>query len=173
MAQSLKNKPVINNDHRDVSPADFKNGKADGIVTSVSYNAESGWFEGEMSVWDPETKANIRNGFAVSCAYGVSDWGDPGVHNNIPYEAEVMDGEYQHLAIVPNPRYEGATIQMNNSKGGSTMKLNIWSWLKGDKDKQPVLQNSVETESDAVKVEVTPGQEVPLTVLVNLVSKPS
>lgn len=164
MSQSLKNKPVINNEHRDVNPSDFKMGRADGIVTSVSYNAESGWYEGEMSVWDPDTKANIRNGFAVSCAYGVSDWGEPGVHNNIPYEAEVMDGEYQHLAIVPNPRYEGATIQMNNSKGGSKMKLNIWSWLKGDK---PTLQNSVEMESDQAKVEIKPGQEVALTVLVN------
>lgn len=167
MAQSLKNKPVINNEHRDVNPADFKNGRADGIVTSVTYNSASGWFEGEMSVWDPETKANIRNGFSVSCAYGVSNWGDPGVHNNIPYEAEVMDGEYQHLAIVPNPRYEGATIQMNNSKGGSKMKLNIWSWLKGDKENKPTLQNSVEIESDQAKVEIKPGEEVALTVLVN------
>lgn len=170
MAESLVGKPVFIG-HNDLDPNEADMDNAQGRVVRTFYNAEDGWYHGEMEVWDPAAKAALRNGFALSCAYGVTEWGEPGIHNNIPYEAEVLGGEYQHLAIVPNPRYEGATIQMSNSKGGSKMKLNIWSWLKGDKDKQPVLQNAVEMESDKAVVEIETAEgvkvDVPLTKLVN------
>lgn len=160
MAQTLVDKPVINNEHRDVSPDDYKNGKNDGIVKSVSYNAATGWFEGVMSVWDQETKKNCRNGFATSCAYNVKDWGPGGIHNNISYDAEVLDGKYEHLAIVPNPRYEGATISlMQNSKGGSKMKINLWPFKKGE---TKPLENAVEIDTEKASVEVAPGKNVPL-----------
>lgn len=163
LAQSLVGKSVVNNDHRPTNGTDFSLGKAEGIVTKVVYNSETGWFDGEAMIWDPATKLNIKNGYSVSCAYDVTEWGPGGVHNNIEYSGEVLGGMMNHLAIVSNPRYEGAKIRvLNNSKGGHTMKLMFWK-----KDKQAELANGVEIDSEKATIEIG-GKEVPLSKLVSL-----
>jgi len=113
-------------------------------------------------VWDPETKENCRNGYSLSCAYDVLRWSDEGgVHNNIPYAREVLEGEYTHLAIVPNPRYEGARI-IYNEKGGS-MKLAFW---RKDKNK-PEVQNCSEFETEKATVMIG-DKQVPMDQLIAL-----
>ena len=160
MANSMRGKPVINVDHREVSPDDFRNGNADGIVDG---NEQAVWFDPtdakyhcSFQVTTPATLTNIKNGFKVSCAYKVTKWGPGGIHNNVPYEREVLDGEYTHLAIVANPRYEG--VRIYNDKGANKMKL-LW-WRKEEKDGK-VLENSTEIETSKSVVEVD-GKEVSL-----------
>lgn len=128
MAPSIVGKPVINEIHKQVDPSVYENADADGIVTRVWYDQNDGWYWCEYIVWDDTTKLNCRSkAYSVSCAYDVNNFKtENGTFNNVPYEQEVLDGSYTHLAIVANPRYEDARIVVMNSKGGSDMKLKFW-----------------------------------------------
>jgi hypothetical protein len=139
--KSIVGKPVINEAHREVSPDDYKNGVADGIVTRAWYEPTDGWYYCEALIWDDETRNNIQNGYSVSCEYtALPPWGPAGQLNQVSYDKEVTDGRYKHLAVVSGPRYEGAKI-MNSTGGTKTMKL--LQWLKKDgKD----VENAVEVD---------------------------
>ncbi len=139
--KSIVGKPVVNENHREVSPEDYKNGKADGIVTKAWYEPTDGWYYCEALIWDDETRANIQNGYSVSCEYtALPPWGPAGQLNQVSYDKEVTDGRYKHLAVVSGPRYEGAKI-MNSTGGTKIMKL--LQWLKKDgKD----VENAVEVD---------------------------
>ena len=130
MANSLVGKPVVNENHRKVAPGDYNLGNADGIVSKVWYNATDAYYYCDVLVWDPDTQRNMQNGYSASCAYTVKDWGEGGTHNNVPYDREVKDGEYTHMAIVSNPRYEEAHI-FNSLKGGC---MKLMKLLFKDKD---------------------------------------
>ena len=130
MLNSLVGKPVVNENHRKVAPGDYNLGNADGIVSKVWYNATDAYYYCDVLVWDPETQRNMQNGYSASCAYTVKDWGEGGTHNNVPYDREVKDGEYTHMAIVASPRYEEAFI-FNSLKGGC---MKLMKLLFKDKD---------------------------------------
>jgi hypothetical protein len=159
MAKSFVGKPVVNVVHKDVSPSDFSMGNADGIVTDVWYDPD-GWFWAKFLVWDPATQRNCESAaYSVSCAYDLLESKDEGgMHNNITYSQEVVDGEYTHLAIVANPRYEGARI-LYNSKGGTDMK---WKFWQGGKEKVELKNISEESTVDI------DGKEVSIKQLVEL-----
>lgn len=163
MAQSFVGKPVINEIHKEVDPGFYESGEADGIVTKVYFNQTDGWYWAEFLVWDPATMMNCENkAYSVSCAYNISQADDrQGVHNNIPYTQEVIDGAYTHLAVVANPRYEGARI-IYNSKGGGHMKfLKFW---KSKKEKDEV-KNASEVNIENAMVNVD-GKEVAVKELI-------
>lgn len=150
MQNSFVGRPVVNEDHREVKPGDYKDGTVDGIVNSVWYEPTDGMFHCGYQVWDAKTLQNINRGYRVSCAYKVTQWGEGGIHNNVPYEREVLAGEYTHLAIVPNPRYEG--VRIYNAKGAKTMTLKWIKKLMGAGGKE--LENSVDIESSKSIIEV-------------------
>ncbi len=159
MARTFEGKPIFNEMHKDVSKTDFKEGRADGIIANVRYE-QDGWYWCDALIWDPETQANCRNGYSLSCAYDVTQWGPGGVNNNIPYDREVLDGEYTHMAIVPNPRYERAKILIN-SKGG--LMTGLLKWFTKDKD-QKEIENSIDL--DKVQAKDAAGADVPLKEMV-------
>ncbi len=131
MAHSIQGKPIINWDHRKVDPKEFSQGKFQGIVTGPAvFNAEDGYYHAPGYVWDEATRKNIQNGFSISCAYTVTDEDGPGTHNALKYDVEVKNGEYTHIAVVPSPRYEGARIELLNSKGGV---MGLMSLFRKDK----------------------------------------
>jgi len=138
--KSIVGKPVINLAHRDVSPDDYKNGKADGVVTRAWWDPKEAWFCCEALVWDEDTRKNLLSQ-AVSCEYtALPPWGPAGTLNQVAYDKEVTDGRFKHLAVVAGPRYEGAKL-MNSTGGTKTMKL--LQWLKKDgKD----VQNAIEVD---------------------------
>lgn len=152
--KSIVGKPVINYAHRDVSPDDYKNGKADGIVTRAWWDPDVAWYCCEALIWDEDTRQNLMKQ-AVSCEYtALPPWGPAGQLNQVSYDKEVTDGRFKHLAVVSGPRYEGATL-MNSIGGSKTMKL--FQWLK--KDNQDV-KNAVDVDArTAVEID---GKEVPL-----------
>jgi len=160
MLASFNGRPVFNEKHKDVGGDDFSIGRADGIVTNARYNSEDGWYWADVMVWDEDTKANCKNGYSLSCAYDVKKWGPGGIHNNIPYDREVLEGEYTHLAIVPNPRYEGARIIYNN---GGLMKLKFW-------EKEKVGEAAREVELANANVTIN-GKDMPFSVVADLVEK--
>lgn len=156
--KTIVGKPVINEAHRDVSPDDYKNGGADGIVTRAWYEPSDGWYYCDALIWDEDTRRNIQNGHSVSCEYtALPPWGPAGTLNQVAYDKEVTDGRYKHLAVVSGPRYEGAAVQLMNSTGGSTPMTKLFQWLKkGDTE----VKNAVDVDArTAIEID---GAEVPL-----------
>lgn len=151
MCPSFVGKPVVNVVHKNINPANFRN-EADGVITKVWFNQNDGWYWAEFLVWDESTQRNCESdAYSVSCAYSVSNANEKsGEYHNIRYTQEVLDGEYTHMAVVANPRYEGARI-VYNSKGGS---MKMFNWFKKGESKQVAdIENSL-VEIDGKKVSV-------------------
>lgn len=166
MASSLKGKPIINWDHRKVSAGEYKKGGFQGIITSEArFNSADGWYHAEALIWDEATRKNAERGYSISCAYVPSEVDvTGGTLNKVPYQAEVLNGEYTHVAVVPVPRYEGARIELlNSAKGGS---MNIMSLFRKDKPEE-----KVEVDIETAKVAIEGQGDVPLTELINSFKK--
>ena len=112
-------KPVYNEMHpvAPVKPDDIPTGVAVGAVAANASNA-AGEEEVSFLAWEKKAVENCRSGkYALSCSYFPTVDGVPGVHNSMAYDSKVVGGEYEHLAIVKNPRYEKSKIQaVQNSK---------------------------------------------------------
>ncbi len=132
--------PVFNEAHQDNAIANAENAfdyskmsdderdkYAVGVVTDVG-TLDNGWDYADVLIWDQGTQNNIdNNGYAASCAYIPTEQ-EPGngkSYHNIAYDTEVTDGFYTHMAIVPNPRYEGTKVYAN-SKGNIMNPLKIF-----------------------------------------------
>lgn len=100
--------PVYIN-HQDVDLKNIKD-EACGYVCDSFYNEMDGWAWFKFIAVDDAAFGAIKKGWAVSNAYIPNDWAGAGTKNNCPYNREVRNGEFTHLAIVPDPRYEGACI---------------------------------------------------------------
>lgn len=157
MRPSMKGKPIVNWYHKKVDPKDYKKGAMDGIVTAAYHNPDDGWDWIEFLAWDDSTKQNCDNGYQLSCAYVPTEViMKPGLHNNVPYDGEIIGGTYTHVAIVKDPRYERSLI-MCNSLGGKMKKF----FLKLVGKETPVeLANSTE-------IPMPDGKKISLETLVN------
>lgn len=139
--------------------------EADGWVMESFFNQADGKNWVKFIVVSDKGKAAIRNGWKLSNAYIPTSFGKGGVWNGVDYQREVLDAEYEHLAIVQNPRYEESVImtpdqfkaynddktvelkRLANSKyekGESKMKLNIFKRTK--------VENSVDLEGMIVEL---------------------
>ena len=118
---TLRNKPVTINHKDKITEKDKK-----GEVFNVWFNPEDGWYWCDGIITDDEAINLINNGWSVSCAYDFTKADNSGgTEANIPYDIEFLDGEFNHLALVNNPRYEGANIVFNS-------KNRVSNWLKYD-----------------------------------------
>jgi len=194
MAPTFVGMPVFNEEHIRGVPYEelvqaFTDGKikADGVVSAVSWNTGTGWFDGDLIVWDDATAQNIESGnYFPSCAYipgeNPGDTGPGGKWHNIEYDEEIVNGKYTHLAIVPQPRYEGAKF-FENSLGGNRMRL--FKIGKG-KEKQNAappaeppkpetkpaaeskegMENAGEEVDANSEVELPSGEKIPLSTLI-------
>lgn len=108
---TLRNKPVIIG-HKDKIKDEDKAGE----VFNIWFNPEDGWYWCDGIITDKTAQNLIENkGWSVSCAYDYTKADTSGgTENNIPYDIEFLDGEFNHLALVDNPRYEGANIVFNS-----------------------------------------------------------
>lgn len=105
-----KNKTIpIYVNHQDVNLKDIKE-EAAGYIGDSFYNELDGWAWFKMIVVGDEGTEAIKKGWSVSNAYIPTEWGNGGTKIACPYNREVRNGEFTHLAIVPDPRYEGACI---------------------------------------------------------------
>ena len=174
MRPSFIGKPIFNFEHKDINPDDAfdvddqgEKIPADGVIADVGYDAESGYDFADMVIWNEETQRNIdEEGYSVSCAYIPTDSGPGGTHNSVPFDEEVLDGEYHHMAIVDAPRYEGSRI-IANSKEKETMKFRINLGKKRQNAEPPAPapeEEVVEVPAEAM-VEVN-GEMVPVAELV-------
>jgi hypothetical protein len=149
--------------------------EADGYVSDSFYNEKDGWYWLKFIIIEDEAHDKIRQGWSVSNAYLPTRSGSSGSWHNVPYDREILEAEYSHLAIVPNPRYEGAEIftpeqykvyieqkenQLKELQNSKTIKkekaggiLMFWNKTKLAKENEEELLNAV-VEIDGIDVSV-------------------
>ena len=113
--QSMVGCPVII-DHKDVTDKNVDKLRV-GTISRVWFNEQDGWYYCEGILTDDEAIDLVKNqGWNVSCSYSfVSDESQKTYHGK-PIDMVFTDGEFLHLAIVEDPRYEGANIVVNSNK---------------------------------------------------------
>jgi hypothetical protein len=85
--------------------------EADGYVVKSFYNAVDGKHWVEFLIVSDEGKEAIKmKKWKLSNAYVPKEFKGGGHWHGIEYQKEVVKGEYEHLAIVPNPRYAESII---------------------------------------------------------------
>lgn len=113
MAPSFEGKPIYAYAHDSRSEAErvaTLQETSHGYVTETFYNELDGWLWSKCLIVDDEGLAAIADGCSVSNAYIPLEYGEGGLNNNIPYDREIVDAKFTHLALVDNPRYEQACI---------------------------------------------------------------
>ncbi len=159
--------------------------EADGYVSECFYNENDGWYWNKFIAISDNAQQKIREGWSVSNAYMPTQSGEGGVWHNVDYDRQILDGEYSHLAIVPNPRYEQACImtperykayndelknqliELKNSKKESKfsiiggLKMKLWKKKKEDEIKN----------AEDIVVELEDGKTMVLSEMVNAVKK--
>lgn len=96
--------------HRDEEIVDCNDG-AVGYVIKSFLNKNDGAHWAEILVTRPEGLDAIRQGMSVSNSYIKSETERvDGRWHNIPYSEKVLDGYYEHLALVSDPRYESSMV---------------------------------------------------------------
>ena len=117
--------PVIIN-HQTVTDKNVKD-IAVGDIFSVWFDEKDGYYWCNGILRDKEAIKLINEGYSVSCQYLITEYSDNttgALHNGNPYDKVIENGKPEHLAIVNNPRYEGAIIAVN-----AIMAENADKWI--------------------------------------------
>lgn len=147
MNASFTGKPIYIQ-HQEVPLSQMKE-RAVGYVVESFYLPEDGKQWLKMLITDDEAFEAIQNGWKVSNAYNVKDLGAGGVWHNIPYKREILDGEYEHLALVADPRYEEAVIMTpEDFKSYKESKKKELDAMSLDNSKKAVIKKSVENNKE-------------------------
>ena len=122
-------KPLLIKHGSGVTPQTMES-KAVGYISRVWFEPTDAWFYCEGVIVDDHAKELIEQGWKVSCGYHITEADERGGEKNaIPYRREILGFEAEHLAIVEKPRYEGATIRLNEKQLGANMD-NVFKILK-------------------------------------------
>lgn len=158
MNPTFEGKPIY---IRHVDEVNLETMKQDavGYVTKSFYNEFDGaWWVDILA--DDEAQGYIEKGWAVSNAYLPTELGSGGVYHDIEYLKEVKNGEYEHLAIVDNPRYEEAVIMTpdefkayNESRKAELEKLknSKENEMLSEEDKKELLNSLKNSLADMIK----------------------
>ena len=86
-----------------------------GVISNVWFNDMDGWYYCDGIIWDTQAIDLVKNqGWSVSCTYDFVSDNLEKTHNGKKISMEFIDGEFLHLALVNNPRYERANIVINS-----------------------------------------------------------
>lgn len=177
MDPSYAGKPVYVK-HVDQVNLDQLQEQADGYVSESFYNKCDGKHWAKFIVVSDKAHDAIKSGWQLSNAYTPSQFGPGGKWHNVEYAKEVMNGEYEHLAIVPDPRYEESIIltpeefkAYNSEKERELEKL---ANSKGDQEmsvlkffKKTAVENSMALDLENTVVTLKNGSEKTIRQLVN------
>jgi len=156
--------------HQRVEPSNMES-HACGYITEVWFNAADGWFWCKGTCFDEKAKELIRQGQSVSCSYKVDRLGVGGEYHSIPYHEEILDFSGEHLAIVDNPRYEGATIRLNSKQ---PKQMSMFKWFRkqavapvkdnaGDVNKTKEVTKDNDAAAGAVYEDISPDTKIQLS----------
>lgn len=159
--------------HVDKVDVDTIQEDSDGYVIESFYNNMDGWHWAKFIVVSDAAHQAIKKGWSVSNAYIPTEFGVSGEHHAIPFDRKVLNGHYTHLAIVPNPRYEGAKIfteeqfkeyneakklEIQNRKEEKNVMLKFW---KKTEVKEAIGEDTM--------VQIENGQEISLKDMIAVV----
>ena len=83
----------------------------DGVVVESFFNKLDGKHWAKFVTLTERANAAIAQGYKLSNCYNhTTDNGTPGEWHGVPFDKEVTNAEYEHLAIVQNPKYEESII---------------------------------------------------------------
>lgn len=175
MDPSFQGKPIFVDHVNEVDPnIDILKKEVDGWVLKSFYNETDGKHWVEFLICSERGERAVRSGMRLSNAYIPKSFKDGGLWNGVPYLKEITDAEYEHLAIVENPRYEESVImtpdefkQYNENKSQELKKV---ANSKGAKMKFNFFKKtSVENAIDPELVLMLPksGRSISLSKLIN------
>lgn len=110
---TMKGRPVIIDHKIGITPENMQE-YAVGYVTGVELNNFEAGCDCQFVIFDDKGKEVIADGYSVSCAYKPIAFGPGGTWHNVPYDREIVELEFTHLALVQNPRYEDAKVYENS-----------------------------------------------------------
>ena len=166
MDQSFAGRPIFVEHVDEVeSNVDELRKDVDGWVVESFYNAADGKHWAKFLVCSERGERAIKNGVRLSNSYVPRTFGPGGQWNGVSYDQKVITGEFEHLALVYNPRYEESVIMTpdefkaynenhmvelkrisnSKSKGASQMKLSFFKKSKvenADLDMSVILPKS-------------------------------
>lgn len=174
-------KPVVVLHDMNITPENREE-KADGYVVESFFNKSDGMHWAKFLVITQEgVDAIEKKHWKLSNSYVPGmDMGGAGKHQGVQYLKEYRSGRYDHLAIVPNPRYDQSIIltpdqfkQYNLQKEQELLKVAN----SKEKDKKPMrlnlfkrekVENSTEVDFDKMMVELPKSKkEMTLEQVVN------
>lgn len=158
--------------------------EADGVVVESFYNKADGKHWVKFITLSDEATEAIKLGYRLSNCYVPATFGAGGVWNGISYDKEITSGAYEHLALVPNPRYDESVImtpaqfkEYNSAKDFELLRLANTKENIGEKPvpkfsffKRSKVENSIDLESMSVELPLS-KVEVTLSHLINEADK--
>lgn len=180
MDKTFAGKPIYVN-HQKVNLDNLQE-EADGYVVESFYLPEDGSHWTKNIVVSDKGHEAIGKGWAVSNAYIPDEFGTSGEWHNLPYDREITDAHYTHLAIVENPRYEEAMIMTpeefktyKESKREQLKQLENSKTKKGEKRMNWKLFDKKEkTNSEEISntmVELSNGSTISIGEMINAVEE--
>ncbi len=173
MDPSFQGKPVYVHHVEDVKLDTLQN-DADGYVVESFFNKLDGKHWVKFIVVSDKGHEALRSGWKLSNAYAIKNTKGGGLWHAVQYGQEVTEGEYLHLAIVPNPRYEESIVltpdQFKAYNSQKEQELKTLSNSKGDRSmfnffKKTKLENAEEIANAVVTL--SDGSEKTIQQLIN------
>lgn len=112
MMPTLVNKPlyIMHKDIYDDKPENLEH-NMHGVVADSFYNKLDAWYWSKIIVFTDEANQKIADGWLPSNSYRAKSVDrKPGISHDMKYDGEILSGVYDHIALIPEPRYEGCMI---------------------------------------------------------------
>lgn len=165
---------------RHVEDVDLKNiqAEADGYVVESFFNTNDGKTWAKFVVVSDKGHQAVQNKWKLSNAYVPKGYGPGGLWNGVQYQKQVTSAEFEHLALVPNPRYEESIIltpeEFRTYNDERQFELKKVANSKGDPQvlkffKRQQVEN-MDKDTDLAEVMVTlpkSKKEMPLSQVIN------
>lgn len=148
---------------------------ADGIVVRSFYNRADGKHWAEFMIFTEAGAEAVRKGWKLSNAYIPKNFRNGGTWNGVDYEKEVTTGDYEHLAIVPNPRYDSIILTPEQFKAYNSEKELELQKIANSKEEKGMLsifkRQKVENAKDLEGLCVTlkNGKDISIEELAKMV----
>lgn len=181
MSPTFSGRPVFV-DHVDEVDEDVNElrNEADGWVIESFFNQADGKTWAKFIIVSDRGLAAIRRGYRLSNAYIPLLSDTRATWNGVDYQKVVTGGEFEHLAIVQNPRYEESVIMTPDEFKAYNEKLkNELTRLSNSKEKKETLgmgkfnifkrqkvENSIDLEGMIVELPKS-KKEISITKLIN------
>lgn len=161
MDPSFAGRPVYV-DHVDEVDLTKLQSEADGYVVESFYNKSDGKHWAKFIVVSDRGHQALANGWRLSNAYTPQEMAPGGLWHGVEYQKEVKKADYDHLAIVPNPRYdESIVLSPEDFKSYNERKENelkrLTNELEGDYSmfeffKRTKVENASDFENTMVRL---------------------